>query len=255
MMFQDPRKPPFNNSALIEKIYAEYILEFNSHLGLNAARLRRIKTLIDKPLSGLKVLEIGVGTGILADLLTEGGTLYQGLEPSLACYKNTIAKFPALKNSVLNKFYEDGDFRHHYFDLIIIVDTLEHIPYPVDFLIKIKGCLIRGGSLYLEVPNESFLKYKACLRRKFKMYYGYPTNPEHASLFTPKTLRKALAAAGFKVDVFSQATIWGDPQRMNIALNSDKRPWLKSASAFFRFTKIDLVLQQGVMVAFSSACA
>jgi 2-polyprenyl-3-methyl-5-hydroxy-6-metoxy-1,4-benzoquinol methylase len=251
MMFQDPARKPFNDSALIEKIYAEYIQEFDSHRGLNTARLKRIESLVNKPLSGRKILEIGVGTGLLASLLMGQGASYQGIEPSAVCYENIVTRFPALKGNVLNKFYEEGDFNPGSFDVIIMVDTLEHIPYPVDFLKKIKKCLSPGGLLYLEVPNESLLKYKAFLRRRFKMYYGYPTNPEHANLFTLSTIQKTLARAGFKTEVLFQATIWGDQQRMNIALGAANRWWLKVACSFFRITKIDLMLQQGVIISLS----
>lgn len=251
MMFQDPASSPFTDAGLIEKIYGEYIFEFSSHLSLNRDRLERIKKYLKRPLSELKILEIGPGTGLLGSLLLEQGADYQGLEPSRTCYEYIANKFPPVAACVLNRFYEDGIFQDNYFDLIIMVDTLEHIPYPVNFLGRTMKHLKDNGLFYLEIPNESLLACKARLRKEFKMYYGYPTNPEHANLFTKTTLKKALNVAGLKGDRLFQITVWGDRQRLKIALGKRNNLLVRLACNFFRLTKIDLLLQQGIIVSVS----
>jgi len=249
MMFQDPDSELCSNTELINKVNWDYLRNLDPHFSLNAERLKRIKSCMAVPLHDLKILEIGVGFGTLASLILKEKANYQGLEPSEFLYSNILKKIPQLKNVVHNKFFDPRDFQEGYFDLIIIVDTLEHIPNPVDFLRQIKKNLKTGGELYCEVPNESVLKYKAWLRKKIGMYYGYPTNPDHVNLFTLKTIKRVLAESGYHIQTISQDTILGNQNRMNIVFNRKDALWLKMICLFFRCTKIDLLLQQGVMIA------
>lgn len=249
MLFQDPERLPRENPQLIEQMYTGYFSKIQHQLSLNRNRLERIRRYQGRPFSDLNVLEIGVGSGALGSLIVKAGASYQGLEPSATFYNNLIEKFPELKGRILNKSYEDAYFKDNYFDLLIMTDILEHIQNPVDFLKKIKKCLKDDGILYIEVPNESLLAFKGWLRGKFKLYGGYPTNPEHVNLFTKATLRRTLASAGFNIKSLFQVTVWGDPQRLGIAMDEDNLSWwLKCASLFFRRSKIDIILQQGVLV-------
>lgn len=252
MMFQNPDSLPAQGPQLIEDMYTKYFSKIQHHLLLNKNRLERIKRYQERPFCDLNVLEIGVGSGALASLIVKEGASYQGLEPSGIFYNNITEKFPELKGRVLNRFYEDGYFKDRYFDLLIMTDTLEHIPSPVNFLNRIRKCLSNDGILYIEVPNESLLVFKGWLRRKFRMYSGYPTNADHVNLFTKATLRKAIISAGFNINSLFQVTVWGDLQRLSIALNTGNLYWwLKSTSIFFRLSKIDIILQQGVLVSVS----
>lgn len=252
MMYQDAKKIPTESWQSAETMYREYFSMVKPQMLLNKGRLGRIKKFLKFPLRALNVLEIGVGSGSLASLMVEEGVSYHGLEPVSACYIDLLTRFPELKGRVSNKFYEEGYFKDNYFDLLIMTDTLEHIPGPVSFLNKIRKCLKDDAILYIEVPNESLIRFKGWIRRKFKMYCGYPTHPQHISLFTMPTLGKTLEAAGFKTEALFQATVWGDKQRISIALNKDNLSWwLKGACFFFRHSRIDVMLQQGVIVSVS----
>ncbi len=252
MMFQDPQKLPAEGMRLAKGMYAKYFSRIEHHLSLNKTRLKRIRSFLKKGFNGLDVLEIGTGSGALGSLLIKEGASYCGLEPSVEFYDNMVNNFPELQNRVLNSPYEEKDFAGRSFDLVIIIDTLEHIAYPLEFIEKMKERLKENGILYIEAPNESMMVFKGWLRKSFNIYSGYPTNPDHVNLFTSSTLAGLLAAAGFRRSSVLQATVWGDEQRLAIAFNKDRLSgWMKLASSFFRLTGIDLMLQQGVLVSVS----
>lgn len=249
MMFQPPDSPALGNAGLINRLYEEFLSDPAAHVALNEDRLERLRGLLGRPLKGLRVLEIGSGSGALGDLLVKEGALYAGLEPTAACYSVLAERYPALKELVKRTDFGRAGFKKDSFDLIVLNDTLEHIPGPVEFLAGLKPYLAKGGRLHIEAPSEAFIPFKAALRGLFGLYGGCPTNPEHISLFTKRSLALAIAAAGFAAGPLFQATIWGDPAMLRIALRGRLAVLAGPASLFFRVTGLDLLLQQGLLVA------
>ena len=249
MMFQPPESPALKDADLITRLYEEFLSDPAAHVSLNEDRLERLRGLLGRPLKGLRVLEIGSGSGALGDLLLKEGALYAGLEPTAACHAILIRRYPALKGLVRQAYFDQAGFPKNSFDLIVMNDALEHIPGPVEFLSGLKPYLAAGGRLHIEAPSEAFIGLKAVLRGLFGLYGGCPTNPEHISLFTARSLRLAIAAAGLAAGPLFQVTVWGDPAKLRIALRG-RFGWLAGpASLFFRLTRLDLLLQQGLLVA------
>ena len=211
-------------------------------------RLKHIRRFMGGDLRLKKVLELGAGEGILANLLIQNGAAYTGIEPSSLMYELAIKNFPNLKNNLINTPFDKGTFEKDYFDAVLLIDVFEHIPEPLNFLKKIKFCLKQDGILYIEVPNENFLKFKGFLRNKIGLYGGYPTHPAHVNLFTNKTLRKIFEFAGMIPIAIFQLTVWGNKQRLRLALKNQLPKGLCSASVFLRLTKLDLILGQGNLV-------
>lgn len=72
--------------------------------------------------------------------------------------------------------------------------VLEHIPNPIEFMLKCKEYLKPGGNIYIEVPNinEALLSiYDIPAYQKF--YYRLP----HVYYYSESTLKKILERAGF----------------------------------------------------------
>jgi len=246
MCFQDPGKAPGFTGPSVENINNRYYSLVEPHINLDKKRLQRVKVLLSKPLLDLSVLEIGSGIGTLGFQFLSEGASYVGFEPSNSLFNISMDKFPGLKKNIFNMAYDEGIIRGRRFDLIIMIDTFEHIPYPVNFLRGLHSVLKDGGLIYIEVPNESVLAGKAVLRNLFGLYDGYPTNPGHVNLFTPPTLKKAIELAGYNNAGIYQVSVLGDRDRLRIIFNKNKLPlWVEGARLFFRLTRIDILLQQG----------
>lgn len=250
MMFQGPDSAARRNRALIDEIYREYIGHPEQHLRLNSARLPRLLEFFGGSLKGLRVLEIGAGNGTLGSLLSDAGADYTGLEPLELCREAALGLFPRLAGRLVPEAFAPGLFPAASFDAIISTDTFEHMDEPLTCAAALPALLKPGGKVYLEVPNEALLGLKGRLRVALGMYgKGYPTNPEHASLFTKRSLETFLRSAGLRpVNIF-QDSVWGNPARIKLAFNGSPPLPVLAASWFFYATKLDLLLGQGVLAA------
>lgn len=253
MMFQGPDSAARANRELIEGIYREYVGHQEQHLRLNRARAARLAGLFGRPLRGMRILEIGAGNGTLGSLLAEAGADYTGLEPLALCREAAVRLFPALASRLVPSKFSPGMFPAASFDAVIATDTLEHMDEPLACAAGLPALLRPGGKVYLEVPNEALLGFKGRLRVALGMYGGgYPTNPEHASLFTRRSLELFLRKAGLRPLTIFQDSVWGNPSRIKIAFNGEPPLPILAASWFFYFTKLDLLLQQGVLTALAA---
>lgn len=245
MMFQDRNKPaPCDN--YIEKFYGKS--SFNARLKIEERRMNRILSHIKNDFAGLRVLEIGSGSGILATLLIKNGAFYYGIEPDPFFYNKILENFPEVKELVYNCSLSDANIQKDSYDIIIMVDTLEHIAHPNNFLRELNSYLKANGKLYIEVPNESLLSLKGCLRKVVGLYSGYPAHPSHVNMFTRASLKRLLCSAGFNSKI-SQLSILGDYARMSAILGHDDNLLVRLICVFFQLTKLDIIFQQGNILA------
>lgn len=108
---------------------------------------------VEKPLS---VLDVGCGTGNLADALAENVEAYVGIDISPNALQ--IAKSRSLKNS---KFVEvdllDFEVGVRKFDVVACMSSIDQIYYKDRSLEKIKYLLKANGLLILEVRNANYI--------------------------------------------------------------------------------------------------
>lgn len=250
LMFQGPDSPARYNRELIEKIYAQYLGHIQQHLRLNRARVLRMEALLGRPFRGLKVLEVGAGHGALGHMLTMAGACYTGLEPMELCRRAALEQFHELTGRIIPEKLRAGLFPERSFDVVVATDTLEHMDDPVEAAKTMALLLSPGGRAYFEVPNESLFGLKGFARVALGMYGGgYPTNPDHASLFTLATFRLLLEKAGLREEKLVKDSVLGNPARIKIAFNGRPPFPLLAASWFFKYTLVDKLLEQGVLAA------
>ncbi len=248
LMFQDySSKVDSELDNLCENIYKKVYFKVSKKDNLNITHeiLNRIRNYCDFNFKDLSILEIGVGSGMLASQLMENGAGYWGIEPSQFFYNKISEYFPEIKNRICNSSLVNANMPKNNFDLIIMIDTLEHIPYPHIFLKQLRPYLKENGKLYIEVPNESFFGVRGYLRKILKIYLGLPTLPDHVNLFTKRTLARILHSAGFTSFRLRQFTILGDYPKIKRMLNYKMNILAWVISVFFRITKLDIILQQG----------
>jgi len=251
MMFQDPRKLKVLLSKFDDELYSQYFSQLDLAVEVAKTSLLRIENIFKEGLQQVKVLEVGTGRGVLASLFLKKKADYLGIEPSTFFYNDALKNFTELQGKVRNCCLEEAELNKKPFDLVVIIDTLEHIPYPCELLTKLKTYLRPGGVVYIEVPNESLLRCKGFLRRSLNMYSGYPTHMGHVNLFTKSTLKRTLEIVDLDIRNVYQMSILGDYNRMKSVFGNKVPVLIRSITSFFRITKLDLVLQQGNLAAIS----
>lgn len=98
------------------------------------------------------------------------------------------------------------------YDLVLVAETLEHIPDPVSFL---RGCgelLGEDGTICVTVPSACSPKIGV------RALFGRErVHPDHFVYYGPRTLERTLRAAGFATD--SMASYFAVPSRLGRAID------------------------------------
>jgi SAM-dependent methyltransferase len=192
-------------SEELEKYYNSIYLETNSLVNDEVLEVEkhfkeRFKTL-EKGLKYLQpylkqnmdVMDIGAGAGSL---------LYAIKNNVNSCHATELNQsYVDFMNSLGFKAYygfvEKLDIRDN-FDLIISLNSIDHMPEPMTVLTKIYRLLKDKGIIYLELPNRDealnfYLPEKN--KKKFNKFFWHKA---HYSYFYDKTITKALELSGFK---------------------------------------------------------
>ena len=121
-----------------------------------AGRRRIIINMLQKQLgtqSNLRILDVGCGSGYTTLALTKFGSVY-GTDYSLSALKHC-------NESGLDKVVKSNSyylpFRSETFDVITILDVLEHIDDDIRVLKELKRVLKKDGIILIAVPAFQFL--------------------------------------------------------------------------------------------------
>jgi 2-polyprenyl-3-methyl-5-hydroxy-6-metoxy-1,4-benzoquinol methylase len=138
---------------------------------------------------GAKLLDVGAANGFFVSLAESFGYEAVGVELS----KEAVHWAQQLNRAVIESNALEISLEDKY-DIITVLDVLEHLPNPEDFLVKIKKNLNDSGILVLNVPNSGSLFAKLCGRS----WHSY-IPPEHLFYFNRKSLTHALTSNGYKI--------------------------------------------------------
>lgn len=146
---------------------------------------RRIESHVPKG----RLLEIGCGAGVFLQTMRRRGWDVYGLEPN---HESVQRLRSHLGLGVIEGWLEDGDPNWGSFDVIAMLDVIEHLPDPVGALGHIRNLIRPGGVLVLSTPNVSSMEHA---------WFGarwYPLHPpHHLWLFSPDSLLAAVRESGF----------------------------------------------------------
>lgn len=131
-------------------------------------------------------LDIGFGQGALLDAVSRAGFAGHGTELSeVALRKGRERGFVTASGT---ESFADGSF-----DVVSLVELVEHVEDPRAFLREARRVLRPGGGLYLTTPNAWSLN-----RWVLKGAWTVFAPPDHITIFTPRGLRRLLRECGFE---------------------------------------------------------
>ncbi|MDI6903838.1 MAG: methyltransferase domain-containing protein [Methanocellales archaeon] len=160
----------------------------------------RFKKIISEVGESCIVLDLGCGSGILAEFLSEYNR-YVGLDINKEYLRNLHSK----KIDVVLGTAECLPFTHSVFDSVICAEVLEHVFNPKFVLMNIYKVLKDSGKVIVSIPNIAYWDY-----RKELLFGRFPENkskiypPEHIRFFTKDDILWLLRNTGFeciKVDI------------------------------------------------------
>ncbi len=135
-----------------------------------------------------KLLDIGCGFGFFLETAKRKGWDVIGLEITNDAVEACSSKGLNMHHGTL----ETAKFEDESFDVIVFIETIEHVIEPNRLIKEIHRVLRPGGLVYLSTPN-----FNALNRYRLQEKYDVIQYPLHLSYFTPKTLRRFFERNGF----------------------------------------------------------
>tara|TARA_A100001035_G_scaffold278331_1_gene277012 strand:- start:1818 stop:2528 length:711 start_codon:yes stop_codon:yes gene_type:complete len=126
----------------------------------------------------LKILEIGPGLGNNVKTLNRYGLL-----DILEIDKNFYTYLKKNYKSLINNFYSDVNELKDDYDLIVMLDVLEHIEYPKAFLKKLNNNLHKNGNIIIGVPAYKALWSVHDERLEHFRRYKWKSLKDHTKIF------------------------------------------------------------------------
>jgi 2-polyprenyl-3-methyl-5-hydroxy-6-metoxy-1,4-benzoquinol methylase len=212
----------------LREIYPPNYYSFAPRAG--AGLVQRVKRWLDArhfhavlsklPAAELGVLDVGGGNGWILDLLRE-------LDPRVR-HTQIVDLDPAAAEQARAKGHEYAcqrveDFNsERRFDLVLLMNLIEHVESPRLLLGKLERLLAPGGMVLIKTPNIDALD-----ARVFRgSYWAGLHVPRHWVLFTRASFERSLAGTGLRVREFSYtqgAPFWA----ASVLAAWKRRGWVK----------------------------
>ncbi len=150
------------------------------------------------PRSAKRILEIGCGQGLFANLVKKNRQAeIWGVEkePSAA----RLAENQLEQVLIGDVFSLIDKLPDNYFDCLVFNDVLEHLIEPFLLLDKLKSKLVKEGVMVFSVPNvRYFLNLKnLMINKQWRYEEAGVLDKTHLRFFTKKSLIESLAQGGF----------------------------------------------------------
>lgn len=130
-----------------------------------------------------RLLDIGFGEGALLRVAAEHDWRCYGTELSPQALKYGANQGWTVSSDALN----DPAFQTEGFDVVTLIELIEHVPNPDYFLQTAFSMLRPGGLLYLTTPNIQSIN-----RRWLGVEWSVVCPPEHLTLWSPVGIKTAL---------------------------------------------------------------
>jgi 2-polyprenyl-3-methyl-5-hydroxy-6-metoxy-1,4-benzoquinol methylase len=158
----------------------------------------QILSLLGKP-NSRRLLEIGCGCGAFLKDALDSGWDVEGMEIN--------SEFSAFCKKTMGVEVRCGTvasppFPPESFDVVAMLDVLEHMYDPVHALKQASNLLKRGGMVVIKSPNGPMQLRKERLKKRLGKGTGYVAHIGHLNQFSPRTLKLTFRESGLEpIDV------------------------------------------------------
>lgn len=161
--------------------------KYQSKLFPGSSHTWALKQLSDLP-QATQVLDVGPGNGLMGAKLKEMGI------NALYALENDPSRKAQLSNLYLELNETLDLYTEKKFDLILLLDVLEHMTNPFVFFGQAAGLLKEGGKMLVSVPNIAHWSVRFPLLLGFFEYTERGIlDQTHLSFFTRRRFKKLLA--------------------------------------------------------------
>ena len=152
------------------------------------------------PTRGGKLLDVGCAGGVFLDEARRAGFEVAGIELNASQAQAARDRFGV---PVVTERIEDVAHSHweDYFDVVTVLDCLEHLPQPLEAVRKISRWMQSGGHLLIRGPlsNSVLAAFRSSLRRAVGIPMLLPGYPLDANMFNKRSLSAMLDVVGIDV--------------------------------------------------------
>ena len=234
--------PPTYHAFDFSKKKYGFVFKVRSRLEAKRS-LSRCRNLADRA----RILDVGCGDGFHLSLLREYGKKTWNLE-GIDLDKRAIKAAEDAGLTVHLGSVEEIDLPEENYDLVFMVQTIEHVEKPDAVVKAIYRLLKKGGRLVIVTDNTGSLDFKLFKNHHWGGYHF----PRHWNLFNRHSLTKLAENTGFEIEDLT--TIVSPVNWVysihNSLVDKQKPAWLvnqftlKSTLSLAVFTALDFVLQK-----------
>ena len=237
----------------LEEYYAAYDLGVQWVSGEERFN-RLVRKIILRFKEGGSAIDVGCGPGNFLRSLREAGFRVFGVEPSEpgSNYAKSVHGIETFHGTV-EAFLASGTKAE--FDVITILNVLEHLKQPGSILLQLQQLLRSDGILVVGVPDVRLHMMLGEVRRRlgFKDPFWLDTvrhplvgidPPHHLTSFEPRTISRFLAHCGFELVYLRNAPVmFNDERWKNVAKTilhffSESLYWLTFRQLVFGYSTI-----------------
>lgn len=167
-----------------------------SYEDTRAARSQQARALINiisRYKKTATLLDVGAGSGILVEEALASGFDARGIEPSSPLQATAAQRGLPVTHGVLPHSGLTGPF-----EVVTLIDVIEHVPDPVDLMRRIKSVMAPDGICIVVTPDVS------SVAARLMGWKWWHFRAAHIGYFNKSTLALALEKAGLRVNAITR---------------------------------------------------
>lgn len=191
--FYSQAYPQLNNSSLeVQERDKEY---HDSH---REDMYQTLCNLMHSSLADKKILDFGCGWGHTLKFFQAKGAQCFGCDPAIEAVNYGVSQGLNVVKAQMDTLQVFKDVK---FDVVLLLNVLEHLADPVGTIKEIKQHILKpGGILVIEVPND-YNAFQECATKVHQIPKWWVAPPAHLNYFNKNTLSALLTGEGFKIEL------------------------------------------------------